>query len=84
MSVALAWLLQCSPNVGSGVLLGDAAYNLETMRQRRLPAIVWSPDAMVQSWKRFERIERETGVELCCTHESNFADVPISPHAYWS
>ena len=66
------------------VLIGDAAYNLAKMRQRRLPAIVWSPDAMVQSWERLELIERETGAELRCTHESNFADVPIAPDAYWS
>lgn len=65
------------------VLLGDAAYNLEKMRRRRLPAIVWSPDAMVDSWERLERIERETGAELRCTHEADYSDVPIAPSAWW-
>jgi hypothetical protein len=54
------------------------------MRQRRLPAIVWSPDAMVESWARIERIERDTGAELRCTHESDYSGVPISPSAWWS
>ena len=66
------------------VLLGDAAYNLAKMRQRRLPAIVSSPDAMVASWERIERIERDTGAELRCTHETDYSGVPISPAAYWS
>jgi N-acyl homoserine lactone hydrolase len=66
------------------VLLGDAAYNLEKMRQRRLPAIVWSPDAMVESWERIERIARDTGAELRPTHETDYSGVPISPSAWWS
>jgi N-acyl homoserine lactone hydrolase len=66
------------------VLLGDAAYSLEKMRQRRLPAIVWSPDAMVDSWERIERIERDTGAELRCTHETDYSGVPIPPSAWGS
>jgi glyoxylase-like metal-dependent hydrolase (beta-lactamase superfamily II) len=65
-------------------LLGDAAYNLEKMRQRRIPGIVWSPDAMVASWERIERIERDTGAELRCTHEADLSDVPIAPSRFWS
>ena len=66
------------------VLLGDAAYSIEKMRQRRMPGIVWSPDAMVESWQRIERLERDTGAELRCTHQSDYSSVPISPSAYWS
>jgi glyoxylase-like metal-dependent hydrolase (beta-lactamase superfamily II) len=66
------------------MLLGDAAYSLEKMRQRRLPAIVWSPDAMVDSWERIERIEREAGAELRCTHEADYSAVPMSPSGWWS
>lgn len=65
------------------LLLGDAAYSLEKMRRRRLPAVVWSPDAVVESWERIERIERATGAELRCTHEADFSDVPIAPTAWW-
>jgi N-acyl homoserine lactone hydrolase len=66
------------------VLLGDAAYSLQKMRLRRLPAIVWSPDAMVASWERLEQIESDTGAELRCTHEADYSAVPISPSACWS
>jgi N-acyl homoserine lactone hydrolase len=67
------------------VLMGDATYNLAKMRQRRLPAVVWSPDAMVASWERLEEIERDTGAELRCTHEFDFRErVPIAPGAHWS
>jgi N-acyl homoserine lactone hydrolase len=65
------------------VLMGDATYSLAKMRQRRLPAVVWSPDEMVASWERLEEIERETGAELRCTHERDFEDVPVAPQAYW-
>src|SRR5262249_41376973 len=41
------------------ILLADAAYLLAKMRERALPAIVWSPDAMVASWERIETLERE-------------------------
>jgi hypothetical protein len=53
------------------VLMGDATYGLAKMRERRLPAVVWSPDAMVASWERLEEIER-AGAELRCTHEVEF------------
>ena len=65
------------------VLIGDATYSLAKMRQRRLSAVVWSADATVASWERFEEIERETGAELRCTHEVEFGDVPLAPEAFW-
>jgi N-acyl homoserine lactone hydrolase len=65
------------------VLMGDATYSLAKMRQRRLSAVVWNPDAMVSSWERLEEIERETGAELRCTHEVEFGDVPLAPGAFW-
>ncbi len=36
------------------------------MRQRRLPAVVWNPDAMVASWKRIEALEQQHDAELLC------------------
>jgi glyoxylase-like metal-dependent hydrolase (beta-lactamase superfamily II) len=67
------------------ILMGDATYSLSKMRQRRLPAVVWSPDEMVKSWERLEEIERDTGAELRCTHEVDFKETtPIAPEAYWS
>jgi glyoxylase-like metal-dependent hydrolase (beta-lactamase superfamily II) len=65
-------------------LLADASYLLRKMRDRLLPAVVWSPDAMVASWERVEAIERETGAELVCTHELDYEErVPMAPGAYW-
>jgi hypothetical protein len=64
--------------------MGDATYSLAKMRQRRLSAVVWSPDAIVASWERLEEIERETGAELRCTHEVEFEGVvPVAPGAFW-
>lgn len=67
------------------LLMGDAAYNLSKMRERRLPAVVWNPDAMVRSWERLESLEREIDAELRPTHEFDYEEtVPIAPSAYWS
>lgn len=67
------------------ILMGDATYSISKMRQRRLPAVVWSPDEMVKSWERLEEIERDTGAELSCSHEVAFKEkVPIAPDAYWT
>ena len=66
------------------MLLSDASYLVGKMRQRLLPAVVWSPDAMVASWAKIEAIEQETGAELVCTHELDFRDrVPLAPDACW-
>jgi glyoxylase-like metal-dependent hydrolase (beta-lactamase superfamily II) len=63
-------------------LLADAAYLLEKMRVRALPAVLWSPDAMIASWERVEAIERDTGALLLATHELDFRDsVRIAPGA---
>jgi glyoxylase-like metal-dependent hydrolase (beta-lactamase superfamily II) len=66
------------------LLMSDASYLVEKMRQRLLPAVVWSPDAMVASWERIEAIEQETRAQLVCTHELNFREhVPQAPDACW-
>lgn len=66
------------------LLMSDASYLVEKMRQRLLPAVVWNPDAMVASWQRLETIEKETGAELVCTHELDFRErVPLAPDSYW-
>lgn len=65
-------------------LLADASYLLQKMRDRLLPAVVWSPDAMVKSWERIEKIEREVGAELVCAHEFDYATrVPMAPEGWW-
>jgi N-acyl homoserine lactone hydrolase len=66
------------------ILLADAAYLLAKMRDRALPAILWSPDAMVASWERIEALEREHDALLLATHELDFREsVKLAPDAWY-
>jgi N-acyl homoserine lactone hydrolase len=66
---------------GTVILLSDATYSVEKMRQRRIPALVWSPDAMVESWERLERLEQEYDAQVVCSHELRFRElVPLAPN----
>jgi len=68
---------------GPVVLVGDAAYDLAKMRQRRLPSVLWSPDAMVASWERLEALERTLGAVLLTSHDVDFADHRRLAPAAW-
>ena len=69
---------------GAVLLLADATYSLEKMRERLLPAVVWSPDAMVASWELVEEIEREEQAELICTHDLQFRSrVRVAPERWY-
>ncbi len=66
------------------ILLADATYLVEKMRERALPAVVWSPDAMVASWERIEALEREHDALLLATHEVDFRErVKIAPEQWY-
>ncbi|MBN9073407.1 MAG: N-acyl homoserine lactonase family protein [Rhizobiales bacterium] len=66
-------------------LLADATYLIAKMRQRALPGLLWSPDAIVESWLRIEEIERDEGAMLVATHELDFeTSVPKSPNSWYS
>jgi N-acyl homoserine lactone hydrolase len=58
------------------ILLADAAYLVEKMRERALPAAVlaWSPDHMVASWEKIEQLERELDAMLIPTHDLRFRE----------
>jgi N-acyl homoserine lactone hydrolase len=58
------------------ILVADAAYLVEKMRERALPAgaMVWSPDHMVASWEKLERLERELDAALIPTHDLKFKE----------
>jgi glyoxylase-like metal-dependent hydrolase (beta-lactamase superfamily II) len=65
-------------------LLADAAYLLGKMRERLLPAVIWSPDAMIATWDRVESLEREHGAHLMTTHELDFrTTVRMAPGAWY-
>jgi N-acyl homoserine lactone hydrolase len=51
------------------ILVADASYLPRNMEERALPAIVWSPDAMVESWERIEALRDEHDAELIFTHD---------------
>lgn len=66
-------------------LLADAAYLIGKMRARALPGLLWSPDAIVDSWLKIEEIEKNEGAILIATHELDYkTSVPMSPAAWYS
>jgi glyoxylase-like metal-dependent hydrolase (beta-lactamase superfamily II) len=66
------------------ILLADAAYLLAKMRQRAIPGVVWSPDAMVSSWERIEALEREHAAMLIATHDLDFRErLELAPDSWY-
>jgi len=69
---------------GTVFLLADAAYLLGKMRSRSLPGVLWSPDAMIESWDRIEQIERDEHARLMTTHELDFqTSVKLAPDDFY-
>jgi N-acyl homoserine lactone hydrolase len=69
---------------GVVVLAADAHYRESKMRERKVPGIVWSPDAMVESWYLLEEIERREGAKLLFTHDLDGLETKrIAPDAYY-
>ncbi|MFN8164427.1 MAG: N-acyl homoserine lactonase family protein [Solirubrobacterales bacterium] len=65
-------------------LLADAAYFLEKMRVRALPAVLWSPDAYMETWDRIEELEREREAFLIATHDLDFEErVKLAPASWY-
>ena len=69
---------------GPLVLAADASYLDAAMRARRLPGVVWNPDAMVASWELLESLERDRGARLIFTHELEFRTmIQLAPEAWY-
>lgn len=69
---------------GALLLLADATYQIDKMRQRLLPAVVWSPDAMVASWELLEWLEKREGAQLFCSHDREFRErMKLAPEAWY-
>ncbi len=69
---------------GVHVLAADTNYLQSKMRERRLPGVVWSPDAMVSSWHALEELERTRDAHLIFTHDLDFAErKPLAPDAWY-
>jgi N-acyl homoserine lactone hydrolase len=56
----------------SVILVADAAYLPRNMELNALPALLWSPDAMVASWRVIRKWERRENAELIFTHDLDF------------
>ena len=54
---------------GAIILVADAAYSSHNLEQRALPAILWNPDVMVQSWERLEALRDRHRARLLFTHD---------------
>jgi glyoxylase-like metal-dependent hydrolase (beta-lactamase superfamily II) len=68
----------------SVLLLADAAFEIEKMRQRVLPPIIWSPDALVATWDRVEELERAKGAEVICAHELEYmTKLKVAPESWY-
>lgn len=69
---------------GLHVLAADASYLDAGMRARRLPGVVWNPDAMVASWETLEALERQRGARLIFTHDLDFRTTKrLAPEAWY-
>jgi hypothetical protein len=54
------------------------------MRLRRLPAVVWSPDAMVASWELIESLEAREQAILLYAHDEDFETrVRLAPTEFY-
>jgi glyoxylase-like metal-dependent hydrolase (beta-lactamase superfamily II) len=68
----------------SVILLGDAAYHPQKMRDRILPALLWNPDALIESWDRIDDLQRQHNAQLVFTHDPDFAtSTKIAPEAWY-
>jgi N-acyl homoserine lactone hydrolase len=69
---------------GLHVLAADASYLESAMRARRLPGVVWNPDAMVASWEALEALERGRRARLIFSHDLDFRmAMPLAPEAWY-
>ena len=59
------------------IVMFDATYSIDKMRERLLPGILWSPDDLVASWEKIEALEREHSAILLATHDPNVERVQV-------
>jgi N-acyl homoserine lactone hydrolase len=70
---------------GAVILVADAAYSPRNLDERRLPGILWSPDAMVASWERIEQLRDAEGARLIFTHDLDWeTSTRLGPEAWYT
>ncbi len=65
------------------LILFDATYSLEKMRQRLLPGILWSPDALVASWDVIDEMAAQHSAVMLSTHDPDVDRVRWAPGAWY-
>ena len=66
------------------ILVADAAYLPRNIELNVLPAIVWSPDAMVASWSRIRRLKRRHKADLLFTHDLEWPqNTKVAPESWY-
>lgn len=65
------------------ILVADAAYIPRNIEQNILPGIVWSPDAMVASWRRIRALARQNDAELIFTHDLEWPQKTVVAPERW-
>ena len=65
-------------------LLADATYLLEKMRERRPPGVLWSREAILETWDRIEALEREHDAFLIATHDLDYEQrIELAPGGFY-
>ena len=64
------------------ILVGDAAYHPRKMAERRLPAYLWNPDAVIASWAELERRRDEHEAVFLFSHFPPAGQVMLAPQAW--
>jgi N-acyl homoserine lactone hydrolase len=67
----------------SVILVGDAAYDRAKMHDRCLPALLWNPDEVINSWERIEEYQRRYDAELIFSHDLDFEKTVRVAPAEW-
>ena len=66
------------------ILAGDAVYDRDKMQARCLPGLLWSPDAIVESWEKIEEMQRRHDARLLVTHDLHWEDtVRLGPEQWY-
>ncbi len=69
---------------GNVILVADAAYMPRNMELQVLPALLWSPDAMVSSWRRIEALKRRENAQLIFTHDLDYeTETRVAPEEHY-
>jgi N-acyl homoserine lactone hydrolase len=66
------------------ILTGDAVYDKEKMEHRCLPGLLWSPDAVIESWERIEELQRRHDAKLIVTHDLHWeSEIRLAPDQWY-